>query len=46
MASIFRGFSPAFPHGDTRSAKIIRRFDPPFRMAKIRGEGGVIWGLI
>ncbi len=21
---------------------IIRRFDPPFKMAKIRGEGGVI----
>jgi hypothetical protein len=34
------------PLGDTRSAKIIRRFDPPFRMAKIRGEGGVICGLI
>ena len=42
----WRVFSAGFPRGDTRSAKIIRRFDPPFRMAKIRGEGGVIYRLI
>jgi hypothetical protein len=42
----WRVFSAGFPRGDTRSAKIIRRFDPPFKMAKIRGEGGVICGLI
>ncbi len=31
-----------------REAEILanRRFDPPFRMEKIRGEGGVICGLI
>ena len=42
----WRVFSAGFPRGDTRSAKIIRRFDPPFKMAKSRGEGGVICGLI
>ncbi len=42
----WRVFSACFPRGDTRSAKIIRRFDPPFKMAKIRGEGVVICGLI
>ncbi len=42
----WRVFSAGFPRGDTRSSKIIRRFDPPFRMAKIRGEGGVIYRLI
>jgi hypothetical protein len=39
-------FSAGFPRGDTRSSRIIHRFDPPFKMAKIRGEGGVICGLI
>ncbi len=39
-------FPRVFPRGDTRSAKIIQCFDPPFKMAKIRGEGGVICGLI
>jgi hypothetical protein len=42
----WRVFSAGFPRGDTRSAKIIRRFDPPFRMEKIRGEGWVICSLI
>ncbi len=42
----WRVFSVGFPRGDTRSVKIICRFDPPFKMAKIRGEGGVICGFI
>jgi hypothetical protein len=42
----WRVFSGGFPRGDTRSARIIRRFDPPFKMAKISGEGWVICGLI
>jgi hypothetical protein len=42
----WRVFSAGFPRGDPRSAEFTRRFDPPFRMAKIRGEGGVICGLI
>ncbi len=42
MLLVPRRLSAGFPRGDTRSAKIIRRFDPPFRMAKIRGEGGVL----
>ncbi len=42
----WRVFSAGFPRGDPRPAEIIRRFDPRFRMAKIRGEGGVICGLI
>ncbi len=42
----WRVFSVGFPRGDTSSARIIRRLDPPFKMAKIRGEGGVICGLI
>ena len=35
----WRVFSAGFPRGDTRSAKIIRRFDQPFRMAKITSVG-------
>ena len=42
----WRVFSTGFPRGDPKSAEFIRRFDPLFRMAKIRGEGGVICGLI
>ncbi len=42
----WRVFFAGFPRGDIRSARIIRRFDPLFKMAKIRGEGGVICGLI
>jgi hypothetical protein len=41
----WRVFSAGFPRGDTISARIICRFDPPFKMAKIRGERGVICGL-
>ena len=36
----WRVFSVGFPRGDTRSTKIIRRFDPPFRMAKIGERAG------
>jgi hypothetical protein len=39
-------FSAGFPRGDPRPAEFTRRFDPPFRMANSRGEGGVICGLI
>ncbi len=42
----WRVFSAGFPRGDPRSAEFTCRFDPPFRMAKIRGGGGVICGLI
>ena len=42
----WRVFSAGFPRGDTRPARIIRRFDPPFRMANYREEVGVICGLI
>jgi hypothetical protein len=31
---------------EAASAEFTHRFDPPFRMAKIRGEGKVICGLI
>ncbi len=41
-----RVFHVVIPDPPKLSAKIIRHFDPPFRMAKIRGEGGVICGLI
>jgi hypothetical protein len=34
----WRVFSAGFPRGDPRSAEFTCRFDPPFRMAKIRGE--------
>jgi len=41
----WRVFSSGFPRGDARSARIIRRFDPPFRMAKIRERAGwtAVW---
>ncbi len=42
----WRVFSPGFPRGEPRPAELRRQNDPPFRMAKIRGEGGVICGLI
>jgi hypothetical protein len=37
---IWRVFSAGFPRGDARPARIIRRFDPPFRMAKIGERAG------
>jgi len=40
----WRVFSAGFPHGDTRSARIIPRFDPPFRMAKIGERAG--WSAV
>ncbi len=40
----WRVFFAGFPRGDTRSAKIIRRFDPPFRMAKIGERAG--WSAV
>jgi hypothetical protein len=42
----WRVFSAGFSHGDPRSAEFTRRFEPPFRMVKIREEGGVICGLV
>ena len=41
----WRVFSAGFPRGDARPARIIRRFDPPFRMAKIGERAGwsVVW---
>ncbi len=41
----WRVFSAGFPRGDTRSARIIHRFDPPFRMAKTGERAGwsVVW---
>ncbi len=40
----WRVFSAGFPRGDTRSARIIHRFDPPFRMAKIGERAG--WSAV
>jgi hypothetical protein len=42
----WRVFSAGFPRGEPRPAEWRRQNDPPFRMAKITGEGGVICGLI
>jgi hypothetical protein len=41
-----RVFHAVIPDPPNSPAVLTRRFDPPFRMAKIRGEGGVICGLI
>ena len=35
-----------FPRGGAKSAKKIRRKNPPVQVADFRGEGGVICGLI
>ena len=37
---LWRVFSAGFPRGEARSTRIIRRFDPPFRMAKIGERAG------
>ncbi len=41
----WRVFSAGFPRGDPRPAEFTRHFDPLFRMANSRGEGGVICRL-
>jgi hypothetical protein len=41
---IWRVFSAGFPRGDARPARIIRRFDPPFRMAKTGERAG--WSAV
>ena len=35
-----------FPGGGAKSAKKIRRKNPPLQVAKFRGEGGVICGFL
>ena len=40
----WRVFSADLPRGEARSARIIRRFDPPFRMAKIGERAG--WSAV
>ncbi len=42
----WRVFSAGFPLCEPRPAELRRQNDLPFRMAKIRGEGRVICGLI
>ncbi len=41
---LWRVFSAGLPRGEARSARIIRRFDPPFRMAKIGERAG--WSAV
>ena len=41
---LWRVFSTGLPRGEARSARIIRRFDPPFRMAKIGERAG--WSAV
>ncbi len=44
---IWRVFSGGFSRGDPRSAELRRQNDPPaVQDGKIKGEGGVICGLI
>ncbi len=35
-----------FPRGGAKSAKKMRRGNPPWQVATFKGEGGVICGLI
>jgi hypothetical protein len=35
-----------FPRGEAKSAKKMRRGNPPWQVATFRGEGGVVCGLI
>jgi hypothetical protein len=41
---LWRVFSADLRRGEARSARIIRRFDPPFRMAKIGERAG--WSAV
>ncbi len=41
---LWRVFSAGSPRGEARSARIVCRFDPPFRMAKIGERAG--WSAV
>jgi len=40
------GFGAGFPRGEAKSAKKMCRGNSPWQVATLRGEGGVICGLI